>query len=127
MTSTVLFVSNWDWVLFNFRLPLAQSLKDRGLKVVLVCPQGDYTEKFETNGFEWQNWKLNRRSTNPWRELGAIIDLVGIYRKRKPLAVHHFTIKPIVYGSLAAKITGSKIVINNFTGLGYLFGDSKKI
>jgi len=126
MKSTVLFVSNWDWVLYNFRLPLARSLMENGLDVILLCPDGKYSGKFEEMGFQWQDWKLNRRSTNPWHELMAIFDLISIYRRLRPQVVHHFTIKPIVYGSIAAKISHPENVINNFTGLGYLFGEAKK-
>lgn len=126
MMPTIIFVSNWDWVLYNFRLPLARALMKKGLDVILVCPEGKYSGKFEELGFHWQNWKLNRRSTNPWYELRAIFDLVSIYRKLRPQVVHHFTIKPIVYGSVAAIFSPPEAVINNFTGLGYLFGEAQK-
>lgn len=122
----VLFVANWDWVLYNFRLPLARKLMDKGLNIILVCPEGKYTPKIQAMGFQWQPWNLSRRSTNPFHELWAIIRLLGIYRQLKPAAVHHFTIKPVVYGSLAARLANTGKVINNLTGLGYLFSDAPK-
>jgi len=124
--SPVLFVANWDWVLYNFRLPLARKLLDTGLNIILVCPEGKYTQKMKEMRFQWQPWGLNRRSTNPLGELRAIFDLLRIYRQLSPKAVHHFTIKPVVYGSLAARISRVKNVINNLTGLGYLFSDAPK-
>lgn len=122
----ILLVANWDWVLYNFRLPLARRLEESGLNVILVCPPGKYTDKFQEMGFNWQPWNLSRRSVNPWLELGAIIELYQLYRQLRPAAVHHFTIKPILYGSLAARAAQGTVVINNFTGLGYLFSDARK-
>ena len=122
----ILLVANWDWVLYNFRLPLARALEEQGLSVILVCPPGRYTQKILDLGFQWQPWKLDRRSIFPWRELNSIYELQKIYRNLHPAAVHHFTIKPILYGSIAARMAGVNLVINNFTGLGYLFSDARK-
>ncbi len=122
----VLIVSNWDWVLYNFRLPLARALMDAGLDVTLVCPPGKYTGAMARMGFRWEAWNLDRRSTFPLKEAGAVLELHKIYRRLRPAAVHHFTIKPILYGSLAARAAGVPLVINNFTGLGYLFSEAKK-
>ena len=41
----VALVANWDWVLYNFRLPLARALKERGCDVTLICPAGRYFSK----------------------------------------------------------------------------------
>ena len=122
----VLLVANWDWVLYNFRLPLARELERQGLNIILVCPSGKYTDQIQAMGFAWQPWNLNRRSIYPWHELGSIIELYKIYRQLRPAAVHHFTIKPILYGSLAARAAQGTVVINNFTGLGYLFSEARK-
>ncbi|MBM3145593.1 MAG: glycosyltransferase family 4 protein [Chloroflexi bacterium] len=122
----ILLVANWDWVLYNFRLPLARALEENGLNIILVCPPGEYTDRLKQMGFNWQVWNLSRRSINPWRELGAIIELYQLYRQLRPAAVHHFTIKPILYGSLAVRAAHGTVVINNFTGLGYLFSEARK-
>ena len=122
----ILIVSNWDWVIYNFRLPLARALMEQGLEVILVCPPGKYTEEMVAKGFRWEAWNLDRRSTYPWREGVAVLELHRIYRKLRPAAVHHFTIKPILYGSLAARAARVPSVINNFTGLGYLFSEARK-
>jgi len=124
--SPVLLVANWDWVLYNFRLPLATALEENGLSVILVCPPGKYTDEIQQLGYHWQPWDLNRRSIYPWREAISIIELYKIYRRLNPVAVHHFTIKPILYGSLAARAADVPRVINNFTGLGYLFSRARK-
>jgi hypothetical protein len=38
----VLMVAHWDWVLYNFRLPLARALREKGFEVIFVCPYGEY-------------------------------------------------------------------------------------
>lgn len=116
----VLLVSHWDWVLYNFRLPLARALRDAGLEVVLVCPSGDYVARLREAGFRWIEWNLNRKSMNPVMECRAICRLTRIYRSELPAAVHHFTIKPNVYGSLAARKARVPAIINTFSGLGYM-------
>jgi glycosyltransferase involved in cell wall biosynthesis len=119
----VLLVANWDWVLYNFRLPLAAALRRAGYDVLLLCPQGRYAEEMRKSGFEVIDWRLARKSVNPARELAAIVRLIGIYRSLQPAVIHHFTIKPNFYGSLAAwALPGCRCpVINTFSGLGFLF------
>jgi glycosyltransferase involved in cell wall biosynthesis len=119
----VLMVAHWDWVLYNFRLPLARALREKGFNVVFVCPYGEYVGKLQEQGFRWVHWRVVRRSLNPMLELTAILNLALIYRKEKPQIAHHFTIKPNLYGSIAAFMAGVRKTINTFTGLGFLFSD----
>jgi glycosyltransferase involved in cell wall biosynthesis len=125
-TSRVALVANWDWVLFNFRLPVARALRARGCDVILVCPPGQYAGEFTREGFAWVPWPLERRSTNAWKELVSIWRLARIYRRYRPHLVHHFTIKPNVYGSIAAVACRVPAIINTFSGLGYLFSEHRR-
>ena len=117
----VLLVANTGWYLYNFRLPLAKALKARGATVVLVSPWDSYVEKLQDEGFWWIDLELDRRSTNPFLELYSIFRLLLIYLVEKPDIVHHFTIKCVLYGTFAAKMSGIKSVVNAITGLGYVF------
>jgi len=121
----VLFTAHWDWVLYQFRLPLAAALQEHGYDVALVCPSGRYIEKIEKSGFRWIRWDVQRRSMNPFREVQSIARLRRIYTRELPDIVHHFTIKPNLYGTLAVQTLGRKqaCVINTFSGLGFLFSD----
>jgi glycosyltransferase involved in cell wall biosynthesis len=119
----VLMVAHWDWVLYNFRLPLARALREKGFEVIFVCPYGEYVPKLKEEGFCWIHWAIVRRSLNPVRELIAILYLASIYQREQPQIVHHFTIKPNLYGSIAAFLTGTRGVINTFEGLGFLFSE----
>ena len=119
----VLIVANWDWVLYNFRLPLAAALVKAGYEVILVCPQGIYVERIRARGYRVELWPLSRRSTNPLREMRAVWRLRSLYARLMPAIAHHFCLKPNFYGSLAALTLGPRkpAVINTFTGLGFLF------
>ncbi len=117
----VLMVANTTWYLYNFRLPLARYLRDLGYEVVLVSPPDAYVERVQAESFRWVDLGLNRRSLNPLKELGALWRFWSIYRDEKPDVCHHFTIKCVIYGTLAAKFAGVKAVVNAITGLGHAF------
>jgi glycosyltransferase involved in cell wall biosynthesis len=120
----ILLVAHWDWVLYNFRLSLAKALQEHGCEVVFVCPFGDYVAKLRSEGFRCIHWHVNRRSLNPFQEAGAVTRLTRIYRGVMPDVVHHFTIKPNLYGTISARLAKVPAVINTFTGLGYLFSNN---
>lgn len=117
----VALVAHWDWVLHHFRMPIARGLRDAGCEVVLVCPPGPLVPALQEAGFRWVAWPVNRRSVRPRKELAAVRSLARIYRRERFAAVHHFTVKPVIYGSLAARAARVPVVLNMFSGLGYLF------
>jgi glycosyltransferase involved in cell wall biosynthesis len=114
-------VANTDWYLYNFRLSLARYLRDAGLEVVLVSPPGRFTPQLKSSGFHWQAWDVGRQTLAPWKEAGAFLRLAGIYRRERPDLVHHFTVKPVLYGTLSARLLGISGIVNSITGLGYIF------
>lgn len=120
----VLLFANTDWYLYNFRLSLAKTIRERGMEVVLVSPPGPYVKLLEENGFRWVRLEMNRRSVNPVTELATIWRLIRVYRAEKPDLVHHFTIKSVLYGSVAAKFTAIPAIVNAVAGLGYIFSSS---
>lgn len=64
---------------------------------------------------------MSRGGLNPFKELGSIFDYIKEYRVLKPDVVHHFTIKPVLYGTMAALTTNVPSIFNSITGLGYVF------
>ena len=119
--SKVILAANTDWYLYNFRLSLARYLREHGLEVVLVSPPGRYAEHLSNSGFRWLPWQLGRQTLTPWTEASAFLALQRIYRQEKPQLVHHFTIKPVLYGTLTARRLHVPAVVNSITGLGYVF------
>jgi glycosyltransferase involved in cell wall biosynthesis len=117
----VILAANTDWYLYNFRLSLARYLREHGLEVVLVSPPGKFAEHLHSSGFRWLPWQLGRQTLAPWTEAKAFLALQRIYHQEKPQIVHHFTVKPVLYGTLAARRLHIPAVINSITGLGYVF------
>lgn len=119
--TTILFLANTDWYLYNFRLALAEGVRDWGGEVCFVSPPGEYVSKLKNRGFRWLELPLERTGTDPFRDLASLRRIAAIYRRIAPDLVHHFTIKPVLYGSIAAWLSGVPAVVNAVTGLGYVF------
>jgi glycosyltransferase involved in cell wall biosynthesis len=116
-------IANTDWYLYNHRRSLALEAKARGYDVVALSPRGDYVDRLEALGIPWIEMTMGRSSVNPVTETVTLMRMARIYRKVKPDLVHHFTHKPLIYGSLAASWVGVPAVVNAVTGLGYIFTD----
>lgn len=119
---TILFVVNVEWYFLSHRLPLARALRAQGWDVVVMCGEerGEHG-RIEAEGFTFVPWSLDRKSFNPWREAKAIAELARAYQRVRPLLLHQLTIKPALYGSFIARLTGQRFVVNTLAGLGYMF------
>lgn len=117
----IIYFANTDWYLYNFRLNLAQAMRERGDEVVLMSPPGEYAKRLQAAGFRWISFPLSRKGVNPLIEMGVVNRLTRVYIQEKPDLVHHFTVKCVTYGSLAAKRAGVPHVVNSVTGLGHVF------
>lgn len=117
----ILYFANTEWYLYNFRLSLLKKVRDLGIDVILISPPGEYGARLEAEGFRWVPLPMDRRSLNPLAEIRLLVDIVRIYECEKPDLVHHFTIKSVIYGSIAAIVTGVRCRINAITGLGHVF------
>lgn len=121
--SKILLFANTDWYIYNFRLSLAEELRNQGHEVVLLSASGDYYQLLQTSGFQWIPFPLSRQGVNPFSELLTLCRLIRVYHRVRPDIVHHFTIKPVIYGSWAAHLLRIPGIINSITGLGHLFID----
>jgi glycosyltransferase involved in cell wall biosynthesis len=117
----IILFANTDWYLYNFRLSLAQSLREQGHQVILVSPKGLYSSRLQALGFHWIEFGLARRGLNPIFEGLSLLRLACLYWRMRPELVHHFTVKCVLYGSFVSRLVGVKSVINSVTGLGYVF------
>ena len=120
---SVAIVSNSDESLYRFHNPIMRALIDVGLQVYAVSPPGPFVADIERLGVDHVPWILSRRSLNPLTEFKSLVRLVRIYRRLRPGLVQHFTVKPNVYGALAARLTGIPVVFSGVQGLGYAFGE----
>ena len=116
----IVMVLNTSWNIYNFRMNLIKSLLALGHEVHTVAPNDSFTHHLISSGCIHHNLKMDSRGANPIKDIALIFELGSIYRKIKPDIILHFTIKPNVYGTLAAALL--KIpVINNLCGLGTVF------
>ena len=120
MIKTVMIVVNTSWNIYNFRLNLMRALRDNGFRVVALAPRDNYSVKLQEEGFEWIELPFDNQSTNPIKEFLQIKSFYTIYKHIKPDILLHYTIKPNIYGTLAAKMLNIP-VINNVSGLGTIF------
>ena len=123
LPASVAIVSNSDDSLYRFHSPIMKALVHAGLKVYAVSPPGPFVPDIESLGVEFVPWVLSRRSLNPFTEFASLVRLVRIYRRLRPDIVQHFTVKPNVYGAVAARLAGIPVVFSGVQGLGYAFGE----
>jgi len=116
----VAIVLNTSWNIFNFRLNFVKTLIQQGYEVHTVAPLDKYTHHLIEAGCTHHKVRMDSRGANPIKDFALIIELWSIYRKMKPDIILHYTVKPNVYGTLAASMLGIP-VINNVCGLGTVF------
>ena len=114
----IFIVANCTWYLYNFRYDLLKRLFNKGYKIIVISTKDNYYQNISKYIFKFENLFLIRGSENPILELITLFNLLILYLKYKPLFIHHFTIKPCLYGSIIARLTCSKKIINQITGLG---------
>ena len=116
----VAIVLNTSWNIYNFRMSLVQTLLDNGVEVHAVAPLDNYSARLEKAGCIYHKVRMDSRGANPVKDSALIVELMMIYRKIKPDVVLHYTIKPNIYGTIAARMLGIPM-INNVCGLGTVF------
>lgn len=117
----VLFVVNEAPFFVSHRLPLAVAAAEVGYDVSVACPEGPKAEVIRDAGIRVFDIPLNRRGMKIGEEWRAFRSLVSLYREVSPDLVHHVTVKPVLYGSVAARLANVHSVVNAVPGLGYLF------
>jgi glycosyltransferase involved in cell wall biosynthesis len=116
-----LFLVSEDWYFCSHRLPLALAAREAGFDVCVVTQVDRERERIEALGLRLIPIRLSRKGTNPLRDLWLIGKLTGIYRRERPDLVHQVALKPVLYGSLAARLSGVPGILNAMAGLGFLF------
>lgn len=109
-----------DWYVASHRLPLISAASDAGWDVTVLTRVRAHRDAIERAGAQVVPLSLDRAGVNPLREAATLAEIIGHYRRVQPRVVHHVGIKPIIYGSLAARATGISGTVNAFAGLGSL-------
>jgi glycosyltransferase involved in cell wall biosynthesis len=115
----VLFVANVAWFFASHRLPLALAARRAGYDVH-VAANPDGADPIVASGLPFHPLPVVRSATGIWNDLALLRSLADLYRSLRPELVHHVTLKPVIYGSLAARGTGVPWVVNAVSGMGTL-------
>ncbi|MFQ5447208.1 MAG: glycosyltransferase family 4 protein [Saprospiraceae bacterium] len=120
----ILLVSNCAWSLYNSRHNLIMALEEQGWQVLVAAPEKSYVANFQhLHSVRFIPLRhLCRKATFSIRNLLLLFELQKLYLREHPDFILHFTIKPNVFGSLAASWLEIPF-INVVTGLGYTFLD----
>ncbi|MGE0723698.1 MAG: glycosyltransferase family 4 protein [Alphaproteobacteria bacterium] len=122
---TLLYLVTEDWFFWSHRLPIARAARDAGFRVVVATRENAHGDRIRAEGFALAPIRLRRRAWSPPGEIAAIEDLVRLYRQERPSIVHHVAMKPVIYGTIAARRTGVPAIINALDGLGFVYGSSR--
>lgn len=117
----ILYFVTEDWYFCSHRLPLALAAKAAGFEVTVVTRVRNHGELIRAGDMNLIPIELSRRGGHLGRELRLLWQLVRIYRQECPVLVHHVALKPVLYGSLAARMARTPVMVNALAGLGYLF------
>jgi len=120
MALKILFTSNVTWAMMKFRHGVLQGLLKQGHQLYVVAPYDEFVVPLQDMGCHCIDIQLSRKGVNPIEDLKLTFRLYKIYRNIKPDIIFNYSIKPIIYGSFAAKLAGVKSVAVNI-GLGYTF------
>ena len=116
--------------LINFRGPLIQALLARGMKVHVAAPDMSLSratcERLQAWGVDVHDVPMNRTGKNPFADLLTVWRLWCLMRRIKPNAVLGYTIKPVIFGTLAAWLAGVPRRFALITGLGYAFQGERR-
>lgn len=111
---------NTSWNIFNFRRGLVDHFLNRGDEVLAIAPLDDYSAKLEEIGCSYRRLEMSASGMNPVTDAGLIAEFYRILRKERPDVLLTYTIKPNIYGSLAAGILRIPCICN-VSGLGTVF------
>jgi glycosyltransferase involved in cell wall biosynthesis len=111
---------NTAWNLLNFRAGLIRALVAQGHEVVAVAPYDHYAPGLAALGCRFVPLPMDNQGTHPGRDVVLLWRFWQLLRRERPDVFLGYTVKPNVYGSLAAGFLGIP-VINNIAGLGAVF------
>ncbi len=117
----IAFLSHLDLNLYLFRLPIMVELIKRGHTVYAVCPRGEKFDEFKKYGVIALEYKILRKSLNPFKELKTIRNIYHVIKPLELDILHNFTVKPNIYGSISGHLAKVKTVVNSVTGMGSFF------
>jgi glycosyltransferase involved in cell wall biosynthesis len=126
----LLIVVNVAWFFLSHRLAIATAARKAGYEVHVAAGGAtrEEVERIEAEGLVYHELDLERSARGLLKNAALLGQLVRTYRRLRPHVVHHVTIKPVMFGTLAARLARVPAVVNAVSGLGYVFtsGDGSR-
>ncbi|MER8386455.1 glycosyltransferase family 4 protein [Mesorhizobium sp. M1380] len=123
----VIICANTAWNLLNFRAGLIRSFLERGIEVIAVAPpHQQHAAQLMRMGCRFEEMPMDNMGTSPIGDLALLMRFRRLFSRTRPDVYLGYTIKPNIYGSIAAKMLGVS-VINNIAGLGVAFSKGSRI
>jgi N,N'-diacetylbacillosaminyl-diphospho-undecaprenol alpha-1,3-N-acetylgalactosaminyltransferase len=113
---------NDDFSIYHFRRDLIRALIDRGYETCVIVPPGDYNWRIEALGARCIPLAM-KRFLSPMSDLMLIWMYYRLFRREQFNIVHTMTIKPNIFGGLAARAAGVQRIVSLISGLGFVFTD----
>ena len=114
-----------DWYFWSHRLSLAVAAINNGFEVTLLTKLNHLKKNIEKKGVNVIDINFTRSSNTPVTDLLNIIKLIQIYKTEKPDIIHNVSLKTILISSISSLFISNTVIINAFTGLGYVFSSNK--
>ena len=117
----LLYLISEDWYFVSHRLPLAVAAKAAGFDVSVATRVKNHSGAIQDAGIRLIPIDFARSGLNPLSELRSMTQLLALYRSEAPDLVHNVALKPVIYGTVAARHAGVPHVVNALMGLGFVF------
>lgn len=121
--SKIAVLASYSRSLIIFRGDMIRDWVSRGHTVITCGPESGFEREIQELGASFLPVRLERTGLNPFKDLTYCFDLVKLFKKERPDIVFSYTIKPVIYGSLAASFCAVPEIFSMITGAGYAFED----
>ncbi len=117
----ILFFITEDWFFCSHFLDRAVAARQAGYEVLVLTRVRRHRQLICDAGLRLLPLELDRGGLNPLADLLALWHVICVYRNERPDLVHHIALKPILVGTLAARLVGVKSIVNALVGMGFVF------
>jgi len=121
MRRRIVLVHNTSLYLHIHYRQLIERLLHSGWEVVCAAPHDASVGHLQQSGVRWRELTMSRRGLNPIGEARTLWRMFAMFRRERPDVVLNFSIKPAIYGSIAARLASVPRICSMITGLGYVF------
>ena len=121
MKLKLMFVVNVDWFFLSHRLPIALEALRNGYKVHIATVLTDKAKVLQDYGFVIHPLSLHRSRASLGAAIYEFWQIYRLFKDVRPDIVHLVTIKPLLFGGLAARFASLPAVVSAVSGLGLVF------